>query len=382
MTDGREAIVHVDHRPAYAHLSKAEFPYQRMHREEAPLDKQPAVKGPYETVHRREYPNHPKQPANEPMFTIGRKNALGTSQTKSRVTLSQLRLGQIELVGPGATSSWSTTHGSQFPPPDMDDRFRGRSAVRQGVAARMPYSEVERNFGSLDSTGTLPGERAFGGKFDTRSEQQSRFGPPGVQPKRQPEFTLKWSNDLGTGTIASVVPATMLNATHFDFGTYDGPLYDTSTASQFPRPGIPDSNVPKAGVATNHSLGPSAVERGFRENKYNSATCNLITNRERLGGDYNTEAFKAARSTVGHHQQPSVDPRVRGATGRRQAYDIVTGVDRPKEQWGAGISLPRDVRDAYDRRPDPNPHLTTAPTFTAPPPRCERAGSIPSTRPY
>ena len=393
MADRKQAIVHVDHRPAYAHLCKAELGgVSLLHREVVPVDKPPVLKGPYDTVHKRDYHQYPQQPVEKPMFTIGRKNALGTSVTKSRVTLNQLRLGQVELVGPGAKSSWSTTSGSQFPPPDMDDRFRGRSAVRQGVAARMPYSEVERNFGSLDSTGTLPGERAFGGKFDTRSEQQSRFAPPGVQPKRQPEFTLKWSNDLGTGTTATVVPSSMLNATHFDFGTYGAregeTLYDTSTAIQFPRHSVyPDPSVPKAGVGTNAGLGPSAVNRGFREN-INSATCNLITNRERLGGEhYNTEAFKAARSTVGHHQQPAVDPRLRGATGRRMAYDIVTGVDRPKEQWGAGIAPPPDMRDAYlgrgiNRKPDLDPHLATAPRFVAPPPRCERIGSISSTRPF
>ena len=389
MTDGRQAIVHVDHRPAYAHLCKAEFGgVSLLHREEVPVDKPPVLKGPYETVHKREYPQYPRQPVDEPMFTIGHKNALGTSTTKSRVTLNQLRLGQIELVPAGSKSSWSTTYGSQYPPPDMDDRFRGRSAPRQGVAARMPYSEVERNFGSLDSTGTLPGERAFGGKFDTRSEQQSHFKPPGVQPKRQPEFTLKWSNDLGTGTKATKVPPTMLNATHFDFGTYDGPLYDTSSASVFRRPNWEaTTNLAKAGVGTNHGLGPSAVNRGFREN-INSETCNLITNRERLGGEhYNTEAFKAARTTFGQNQQPAVDPRLRGATGRRQSYDLVTGVERPKEQWGAGIAPARDMSVAYlgrglDRKPDPNPHLATAPLFAAPPPRCERTGSIPSTRPY
>ena len=380
MTDGKQAI---DHRPAYADLCRAEFGgVSLLHRAEVQVDKPFTIKDPYGTVHKREYPHHPRQPRDVPMFTVGRKNALGTSQTKSRVTLNQLRLGQIELVGPDAKGSWSTTYGSQYPPPDMDDRLRGRSAARQGVAARMPYSEVERNFGSLDSTGTLPGERAFGGKFDTRSEQQSHFGPPGVQPKRKPEFTLQWSNDLGTGTVATKVPPSMLNATHFDFGTYDGPLYDTSTASQFHPPGIPDPKVPRAGVGTNHGLGPSAVERGFREN-INSETCNLITNRERLGGEhYNTEAFKAARTTFGQHQQPSVDPRLRGPTGRRMSYDLVTGVDRPKEQWGPGIAPPRDMRDAFNRKPDPNPHLATAPRFVAPPPRCERDGSLPSTRPY
>ena len=393
MADQRQPIVHVDHRPAYTHLSRAELGgVSLLHRLEVPVDTPPVLKGPYDTVHKNSYPQYPRQPKDEPMFTIGAKNALGTSVTKSRVTLNQLRLGQIQLVGPGAKSSWSTTQGSQFPPPDMDDRFRGRSAVRQGVAARMPYSEVERNFGSLDSTGTLPGERAFGGKFDTLSEHQQHFAHPGVQPKRQPEFTLRWSNDLGTGTIASVVPPTMLNATHFDFGTYGAregeTLYATSTATQFPSHSVyPDPKVPKAGVGTNAGLGPSAVNRGFREN-INSETCNLITNRERLGGEhYNTEAFKAARSTVGHHQQPAVDPRLRGATGRRMSYDIVTGVDRPAGQWGAGIAPPPDMRDAYlgrgiNRRPDLDPHLATAPRFASPPPRCERAGSLASTRPY
>jgi hypothetical protein len=51
MTDGRQAIVHVDHRPAYAHLCKAEFGgVSLLHREEVPVDKPPVLKGPYETV--------------------------------------------------------------------------------------------------------------------------------------------------------------------------------------------------------------------------------------------------------------------------------------------------------------------------------------------
>ena len=380
MASTMQAIVHVDHRSTYAHLSKAEFPYTRMHREEVPLDKPSAIKGPYESVNKGEYPPHPKQVVDEPLFTLGCKNALGTSEIKSRVTLSQLRAGQVKLAGPDTENSWSTTSGSQFIQPDMNDPLQGRSAPRLGQPARMPYSEVDRNFGQIDSTGTLPGGRGFGGKFNTRSEHQSNFGAPGVQPRQQPEFTLRCSNDLGTGSVPTVVSSTMLNSTHFEFGTYDGPLYDTSTASKFSRPGIPNPR-PKAGVGSNHDLGPAVVERGFRENT-NSADYNLITNRQRLGGEHNnTEAFKSSRATIGHRQFPTVDPRVRGPTGGRQAYDIITGVDRPKEQWGTGIAPPRDM-GSYDRRPEANPHLAAAVPFKHPPPRCECLGSMSATRPY
>ena len=369
MTDGRRSREMADQRSrsSYALLSKAEFYNQKMHREEVSLDKPYEIKNPYGTVHKTDFLAHPGHKRDAPRFTVGRKNVLGTSKINSTVSLDQLRLGQIQLVDPDAKGTYGTTYQTHFSKPDLTDRFQGVSAPRGGIAPRMPYSEVERQFGSLDSTGTLPGERAFGGKFDTRSEYQSHFGHPGVQPKQQPEFTLRWSNELGTGTTATRVPPTMLNATHFDFGKYDGPLYDTTTASHFPRPSFPDPNAPVAGVETNHGVGPSAVERGFRE-PIDSRDYNIVTTRERLGGAHNnTEAFMAARVsagralqpgmlTVGLKQEPSVDPRARGPTGRRQSYDIITGVERPAERWGQGIAPIRDQRGMLNRKPDPELH--------------------------
>lgn len=315
----------------YVELAKAEFPYQRMHREEVPRHKPPVVDDQYLTVHKRSFTDRGPQPRQVPHFTVGQKNALGTSRVYSKISLDELRLGQIagQLTADGKTS-WGTTYGSAFGLPNQNDRFQGRNAPRGGIAPRMPYSEVERNFGSLDSTGTMPG--ADGGRFSTRSEYQQNFAEPGAaaRVRREPEFTLRFSNDIGSDTKASKVPPTMLNATHFDFGTYAGKRYQTSTQDAHGVAPVLDPTQDAAGREP--PLGPSAVERGFRE-PISSKDYNIVTTGHRLGGPLNTEAAHAARTAFGKQQFPSVDPAMRGPTGTRQAFDIITGVERPRERW-------------------------------------------------
>ena len=213
----------------YVELAKAEFPYQRMHREEIPPHRAPVVDDQYQTVHKRSFTDRGPQPRQVPQFTVGEKNALGTSRAYHKLTLDELRIGQMQLTPADGKPSWGTTYGQAFGLPNQNDRFQGHNAPRGGIAPRMPYSEVERNFGSLDSTGTMPG--ADGGRFDTRSEYQQHFAEPGAaaRVRREPEFTLKFSNDIGSDTKASKVPPTMLNATHFDFGTYAGKRFETTT---------------------------------------------------------------------------------------------------------------------------------------------------------
>lgn len=36
---------------------------------------------------------------------------------------------------------------------------------------------------------------------------------------------------------------------------------------------------------------------------------------------------------VGRKQHPNVNPADRGVSGMRQAYDIISGLDRPRERW-------------------------------------------------
>jgi len=314
----------------YVELAKAEFPYQRMHREEIPPHRAPVVDDQYQTVHKRSFTDRGPQPRQVPQFTVGEKNALGTSRAYHKLTLDELRIGQMQLTPADGKPSWGTTYGQAFGLPNQNDRFQGHNAPRGGIAPRMPYSEVERNFGSLDSTGTMPG--ADGGRFDTRSEYQQHFAEPGAaaRVRREPEFTLKFSNDIGSDTKASKVPPTMLNATHFDFGTYAGKRFETTT---YDAHGVAPVFDPKQDAAGREPpLGPSAVERGFRE-PISSKDYNIVTTGHRLGGRLNTEAAHAARTAFGKQQFPSVDPAMRGPTGTRQAFDIITGVERPRARW-------------------------------------------------
>ena len=301
---------------AYAHLAMSEFPYQRMHRTEAPPYVPSVVPNPYDSIQMSSFKAYQPVPKRrQPEFTVGTKNDLGTSTVHAKLTYDQLRLGQIQLVAPDAKGSYSTTHASQFPPPDQADRFQGRAAPRSGIAPRMPYSEVERAFKSLDSTGTMPG--SDGERLVTQSEQQEKYPHRGRQPRREPEFTMRFSNDIGSCSKAAKMPPSMLNVAHFDLGKYDGPRYETSSRAAHGRRLTPNTTDPAAGYPVDAPLGPSEVERGFRQ-AISSRDYNIVSTGQRLNGPLNTEAFRTARATVGLRQQPCVDPAMRGPTGTRQ----------------------------------------------------------------
>ena len=94
--------------------------------------------------------------------------------------------------------------------------------------------------------------------------------------------------------------------------------------------------VPSAGQLP--PLGPSEVERGFRQN-VNSRNYNIVSTGPRLNGKLNTEEALSLRNErahaapAGRAQHPEVNPLDRGPLGTRQSYDIITGCERPRERW-------------------------------------------------
>ena len=315
----------------YANLARAEFALstgKKVHREPVKPFIPPLVVGPYDTCHMHSYRMRSPQKIVVPEFTVGEKNALGTNRAYRKVSLDELRLGQISLANPTARNSWGTTYGSSYVLPDRSDRFQGDKSERGGMPPRLPYSEIERRFGSLDSTGTMPG--ADRGARTGRSEVQEKFPNPGRQPLREPEFTLRFANDIGSGVTASKVPPTMLNATHFDLGTSGAPTYETSSATAHGR--MQPSRPTEGAAGGRPPVGVSEVERGFR-GPMTSRDYNIVNGGERLGGALNTEAARTARVSCGHKQHPDVDPALRGPTGARQSYDIISGLERPKYRY-------------------------------------------------
>ena len=120
----------------------------------------------------------------------------------------------------------------------------------------------------------------------------------------------------------------MLNATHFELGT-TAPTFQTSSAAVHDRK-QPQLRTPAAGVRP--GVGPSEVDRGFRE-PINSRDYNIVNTGEKLGGALNTETAREARTAYGHKQHPAIPPALRGPSGTRQSFDIITGLDRPRERW-------------------------------------------------
>ena len=202
--------------------------------------------------------------------------------------------------------------------PDLNDRFQGRAAVPSGLAPREPYSEVERRFAAVDSTGTMPGHDSLSSPASphVQTEQQRRFVDPGPQPRREPEsITLRYMNEIGSRTTPTAVPASQLNATHYELGTStEGRFVTSSGAAHARKPLV--ACAAAAGVVP--AQGPSEVERSFFTTS-NSRDYNIVSNGERLSGPRNVEAARHARSSCGRKQHPAVDPALRGPTGMRQA---------------------------------------------------------------
>jgi len=127
--------------------------------------------------------------------------------------------------------------------------------------------------------------------------------------------------------------------TNYELGT-DTLLHTTAArdAARAPPPNAwklaPSAAGQKVGV------GPSEVERGFRQ-PHNSADYNIVSNGPSLGASSggSSDAHLRSRNAgaferpVGRSQCPDNNPRDRGPTGARQSYDIISGLDRPRERW-------------------------------------------------
>ena len=197
-------------------LAQQEFPYQRMHREPAPPPK-PAEKTSYVTVHKDHYREGVfpmESTTSQARYTIGTKNALGTCTTYRQVKLDEARCNQVHL-GNDASRSFQSTFSASFPRPDLSSQTQGLKAPRCGMAPRLAFSEVERNFGSLTSEGTMPGTV---GQRELSSETQTRFSHPGRQPQRERIITLGYSNDIGTQVSSKQTDARLAESTHYTLG--------------------------------------------------------------------------------------------------------------------------------------------------------------------
>ena len=306
---------------AYAHLARSEFYNQRMHRTPVKPYVPAVVQGPFDTCHGQSYRPRPPQKVTAPEFTVGRKNTIGTKNVYSKVSLDEFRQHQVSLSVPDSRaqgSRWVTTTARAFVRPDLNDRFQGSAAVPSGIAPREPYSEVERRFAAVDSMGTMPGHDSLSSPAPphVQTEQQRRFVDPGPQPRREPEsITLRYLNEIGSRTTPTVVPASQLNATHYELGTNtEGRFVTSSGAAHGRKPLV--ACAAAAGVAP--PQGPSELERSFFTTN-NSRDYNIVSNGERLNGPRNVEAARHARSSCGRKQHPAVDPALRGPTGMRQA---------------------------------------------------------------
>ena len=202
------------------HMAMQEFAFQRMHRRPVPAPAPFASlcgNEPYATMNSTMYSaSHHKEPprVRVPSFTIGRKNDLGTSSHfRSGVTLDQLRLGQLHLGNEART--WETTSGRTHAMPQHDHPLQGASAPRSGLAPRMPFAEIDRRFGQLDSTGSMPGTY---GERSLRSETMAQFPNPGPQPPVNPTLTLGTTNDIGSSTKYRKTPAMLADMTHYSLG--------------------------------------------------------------------------------------------------------------------------------------------------------------------
>jgi len=320
-------------------LAQKEFAFQRMHREPPP-PLPPPPRDSFVTEHGASFRAgmFPKQStASQARYTVGTNNALGTHTTYRKVQLDEVRVNQVHFGDDASQRGWESTFSSSFAKPDHSHRSQGAGTSRSGMAPRLPFSEVERNFGALTSEGTLPGTV---GKREGTSEQRTAYRDPGAQPRNVPTLTLGFGNDISTSVSYQKTPALLADMTHYSLGS-EPRRYETATMAATQRPVLNSKDRLKA-AGEMAPLGPSEVERGFKQ-QLNSRHYNIINNGERLHGELNSDAALYSKTTrvhdpngfhpIGRSQHPCVNPRDRGPTGLRQAYDIITGVDRPKERW-------------------------------------------------
>lgn len=316
-------------------LAQSEFAFQRMHRE--PIAVGPPDMGNTDrSVYRTTYPElgGPPVPGNVgAQYTVGGMNDLGTKVRYKKVDLAELRTGRVEMSG-GGDRNWTSEFSQHFAPPNLTHPTQGLQATRGGKAPRMPYSEVERRFGSLDSSGTMPGKD---GKTEGTSEQRRAYVDPGRQPPVESVLTLGLTNDIGSSTRFQRTPAILKDMTHYTLGNVPASYVTTCMDASAPPP-PPAERSKRIAAGQLPPAGPSEVEQGFRH-KFTSRDFNIITGGPRLHGASNTEEFLATRNVhahsqpVGQKQHPNVRPADRGPSGVRQSFDIITGVDRPRERW-------------------------------------------------
>ncbi len=273
-----------------------------------------------------------------PQFTVGRKNTLGTATVTHKLSLEELRVGQVSLADNDARELTSNYRRS-FAAPDQGDPLRGRGAPRGGMAGRMPFSEVERRFGQLDSTGTMPGK--FGEAEKPTSLNQLEYTTHSADARAKArqgcEFTLKWHNAIGSSEHTTKVPAELLNATHFDLTSADpGPRFQTTTAATHRDLGVRPTAAARAGARV--PIGVSEVSRDFKH-PLNTRQYDIISNaprsvteEDRADVDRKHPAGGNANPR-GRKQLPSIDPRLRGPSGTRQSFDLITGVERESWRW-------------------------------------------------
>jgi len=319
-------------------LAMDEFAFQRMHRRPVPAVRPFASTcgpEPFATTNSTMYSmSHHKEPPHVavPSFTMGRKNDLGTSSNYRQINLDQLRIGQLHLGDQART--WETTSGATHAKPHQEHPLQGHGAPRSGLAPRMPFSEIDRRFGQLDSTGAMPGTY---GERSLRSEAMTSYKNPGRQPREPPTLTLGTTNDIGSTTKYSKTPAILAGMTHYSLGNTER-NYSTTAMESTKAPPPLHERLGKEPAGRQPGVGPSEVEQRFMKN-VNSQDYNIINGGTRLLGNRNTEALKAQAASeaftrpVGRKQHPNVNPADRGVTGVRQSFDIITGADRPRERW-------------------------------------------------
>jgi len=198
----------------------------------------------------------------------------------------------------------------------------------------MPYSEIDRRFGSLDSTGTMPGAD---GARSLVSEQMGRYANPGRQKAPERVLTLGTMNDIGSTSKFAQTPAMLADMTHYSLGDQPRSWSTTAQAATKEPPPLHE-RLGKEPAGRLPGAGPSEVELRFMKN-LNSQDYNIVNGGRRLLGDGNTELLKAQAAATAHvkpvglKQHPNVNPADRGVTGMRQSFDIITGADRPRERW-------------------------------------------------
>lgn len=261
-------------------LAQSEYAFQRMHRE--PIHIGPPDMGNTDrSVYRVSYPEQSERslPANVgARYTVGTKNDLGTSVKYRQVDLNERQQGQVHL-GDNDKRLWTSEFQQNFAAPNLGHATQGVGAPRGGKAPRMPFSEVERRFGSLDSAGTMPGKD---GKTEGTSEHLHAYADPGRQPPMESMITLGMTNDIGSQVRFQKTPAILKDMTHYTLGNVPSSYISAAMDAADPPPPFSERSK-RLAAGQQPPVGPSEVEQGFRT-KFTSRDFNIITGGPRLHG--------------------------------------------------------------------------------------------------